>query len=114
MLLKKQKCKDRATINERKLEGCMKVLLVGTGGVGEAIAVLVKNRPWMKQMVLADYNLGRAKEVQDKLGDPQRFPVEWVDASQQALVEDLAKKYQVNLIMNGCDPIFNESIFEAA
>lgn len=92
----------------------MKVLLVGVGGVGEAIAAIAKNRPWVEKIVLSDYNLNRCKEVQEKLGDPVRFPIEWVDASQQELIEGLAKKYQVDLIMNACDPSFNEPIFEAA
>ena len=42
----------------------MKVLLVGVGGVGEAIAAIAKPRAWMEQMVLADYNVKRAREVQ--------------------------------------------------
>lgn len=92
----------------------MKVLLVGTGGVGEAIAVIAKNQPWLEQMVLTDYNRERIKEVQEKLGDPQRFPIEWIDASKQEMVEDLARKYKVDLIMNACDPVFNEPIFDAA
>lgn len=92
----------------------MKVLLVGTGGVGEAIATIAKSRPWMKKMVLTDYNRDRLKEVQDKLGDPERFPIEWIDASKQEMIEDLAKKYNVDLIMNACDPSFNVPIFEAA
>lgn len=92
----------------------MKVLLVGTGGVGESIATIAKSRPWMKKMVLTDYNRDRLKEVQDKLGDPERFPIEWIDASKQEMIEDLAKKYDVDLIMNACDPSFNVPIFEAA
>jgi saccharopine dehydrogenase (NAD+, L-lysine forming) len=92
----------------------MKILLVGVGGVGEAIAVISARRPWLEKMVLADYNLERAKEVQAKLGDPARFPAEWVDASQQQLIEDLAHKYGVDLIMNACDPSFNMPIFDAA
>ena len=32
----------------------MKVLLIGVGGVGEAIAVIAKDRPWLEKMVLAD------------------------------------------------------------
>ena len=92
----------------------MKVLLVGVGGVGEAIAAIAKPRPWMELMVLADYNLDRAKEVQGKLGDSTRFPAEWIDASQQDLILALAKKYNVDLIMNACDPSFNVPIFEAA
>jgi len=92
----------------------MKVLLVGVGGVGEAIAVLCKYRPWVQQLVLADYNLDRAKEVQGKLDNPNRFPAEYLDAGKQNQIEALAKKYQVDLIMNGCDPIYNVPIFEAA
>ncbi len=92
----------------------MKVLLVGTGGVGEAIAAIAKRRPWVEQVVLTDYNLERVKEVQAKLGDFQRFPAEWIDAGQQKQVEDLAKKYAVDLIMNACDPSFNVPIFDAA
>jgi saccharopine dehydrogenase (NAD+, L-lysine-forming) len=42
----------------------MKVLLVGVGGVGEAIAVIAAKRPWLELMVLADYNKARAEEVQ--------------------------------------------------
>jgi saccharopine dehydrogenase-like NADP-dependent oxidoreductase len=92
----------------------MKVLLVGTGGVGEAIAAIVKDRPWIEQMVLTDYNRERLTEVQSKLSDPVKFPIEWIDASKRELIETLAKKYKVNLIMNACDPSFNESIFDAA
>lgn len=92
----------------------MKVLLIGVGGVGEAIAVIAKSRPWVERIILADYNLARAKEVQEKLGDEARFPVEWVDAAHQDQIEHLAHKYQVDLIMNGCDPSFNVPIFEAA
>ncbi len=92
----------------------MKVLMIGVGGVGEAIAAMAKPRKWISQMVLADYNLKRAEEVQKKLGDPARFPVEFVDASRQENIEALAKKYQPDLIMNAVDPVYNEAIFDAA
>ena len=94
----------------------MKVLLVGVGGVGEAIAAIAKPRSWVEQMVLADYNLDRAKEVQKKLGDAdaQRFPVEFIDAGKQENIEALAKKYSADLIMNAVDPVFNKQIFDAA
>jgi saccharopine dehydrogenase-like NADP-dependent oxidoreductase len=92
----------------------MKVLLVGVGGVGEAIAAIAKPRTWVELIVLADYNLERVKEVQEKLGDKKRFPAEKVDANHREQIEALAKKYKVDLIMNACDPSFNESIFDAA
>ena len=92
----------------------MRVLLVGVGGVGEAIVAIAKSRPWMELMVLADYNVKRAEEVQQKLGNPQRFPVEFIDASKQEEVEALAKKHHVDLIMNAVEPVFNKQIFDAA
>ena len=92
----------------------MKVLLVGVGGVGEAIAAIAKPRDWVEQIVLADYKIERAREVQKKLGDDQRFPVEFIDASQQENIEALAKKYRVDLIMNAVDPVFNKQVFDAA
>ncbi len=92
----------------------MKVLLVGTGGVGESIVLMAKEKPWIEQVVLSDYSTERLEEVQGKLNDNVRFPIEWVDANHQDQIEALAKKYKVDLIMNACDPSFNVPIFEAA
>jgi saccharopine dehydrogenase-like NADP-dependent oxidoreductase len=92
----------------------MKVLVVGAGGVGEALAQMAEPQPWVEQMVIADYNLERAKEVQAKLGNNARFPVEFVDASKQEMIEALARRYRANLIMNAVDPVYNEKIFDAA
>jgi saccharopine dehydrogenase (NAD+, L-lysine-forming) len=92
----------------------MKVLLVGVGGVGEAIAVIARERPWLEKMVLADYNLKRANEVRQKLREPQKFPVEWIDANDEKQIVELARKHAVDLIMNAVDPVFNEKIFDAA
>jgi saccharopine dehydrogenase (NAD+, L-lysine forming) len=91
----------------------MKVLLVGTGGVGEAIAVIANDRPWLETMVLADYNVARAEEVQRHVG-ADRFPVEAVDASDRRQIVTLARKHGVDLIMNAVDPVFDEPIFDAA
>jgi saccharopine dehydrogenase (NAD+, L-lysine forming) len=92
----------------------MKVLLIGVGGVGEAIAVIAKDRPWLEQMVLSDYNLGRVQEVHAKLGSPAKHTVERIDAGDRAQVVALARKYGVDLIMNAVDPVFNEQLFDAA
>jgi saccharopine dehydrogenase (NAD+, L-lysine-forming) len=92
----------------------MKVLLVGVGGVGEAIAVIARDRPWLKKMVLSDYNLERVKEVHGKLGGPAKYAIEWVDAGDKELVVSLARKHGVDLIMNAVEPVYNESLFDAA
>jgi saccharopine dehydrogenase (NAD+, L-lysine-forming) len=92
----------------------MKVLLVGVGGVGEAMAVIAKDKPWLEKLVLADYNVERAKEVWNKLGQPANMAVEFIDASDQKQIVALARKHEVDLIHNSVDPVFNEAIFDAA
>lgn len=96
----------------------MKVLLVGTGGVGEAIAQIVKARGsqgrWLERLVLCDYSLERAREVSAKTGDPQRFPPERVDARDSAAVAALARRHRADVVLNACSPDLNMSIFEAA
>jgi len=92
----------------------MKVLLIGVGGVGEAIAITAHRRPWLEKLVLADYNPKRTREVWRKLGSPKKLKVERVDASNKQQIIGLAKKHQVDLILNAVDPSFNEAIFDAA
>ena len=92
----------------------MRVLLVGTGGVGESIAVVAQKAPWLQRMVLTDINVKRCREVRAKLSDPKKFPIEAIDASNKAQIVELAKKHKVDLIMNAVEPLFNEKIFDAA
>lgn len=95
----------------------MKILMVGTGGVGEAAAVIASQRDpegtWLEQMVLADYDQKRAEQVSARIGDP-RFPAEKVNARNKAEVEELIRKYQPDLLFNACDPSFNELLFDVA
>jgi saccharopine dehydrogenase (NAD+, L-lysine-forming) len=92
----------------------MRVLLIGVGGVGEAIAVVAKDRPWVEKLVLCDYNTDRAEEVRAKLGSSPHMPVEFVDAADQEQMTALARRYGVDLIHNAVDPVYNEAIFDAA
>ena len=92
----------------------MRVLLVGTGGVGEAMAVVAQNAPWLERMVLTDINLKRCREVRTRLRQPKKFPVEAIDARSKKQIVELARKHKVDLIMNAVEPLFNEAIFDAA
>jgi saccharopine dehydrogenase (NAD+, L-lysine forming) len=92
----------------------MKVLLIGVGGVGEAIAVIAKNYPWLEKMVLADYNLSRAMEVQNRLGDIDKYPIEYIDARDIGHIVAIARKHGIDLIMNAVSNFYNNTIFEAA
>jgi saccharopine dehydrogenase (NAD+, L-lysine-forming) len=92
----------------------MKVLLIGVGTVGEAIAAVAAGRPWLDKMVLADYNLERAHQVHDKLAAPATFPVEQVDAGDTDQMVALARRHGVHLIMNAVTNTYNHSVFDAA
>jgi saccharopine dehydrogenase-like NADP-dependent oxidoreductase len=92
----------------------MKVLLVGVGGVGEAIAVIAQDRPWLEKMVLADINLERAREVLGRLHVPDKFVVAPIDASDREAIVALAREHGVDLVLNAVEPLFNEAIFDAA
>lgn len=95
----------------------MKILMVGTGGVGEAAAIIASKRDpkgqWLDLMVLSDYNLERAEAVSKKIADV-RFPAEKVNARNKDEVKALIEKHQVDLIFNACDPTFNDNLFDAA
>jgi saccharopine dehydrogenase-like NADP-dependent oxidoreductase len=88
--------------------------LVGVGGVGEAIAVLSKDQPFVDRMVLGDIDRSRAERVAARLGDDRRFPVVRIDASDARSVASVARSYGVDLIMNAVEPRFDMPIFVAA
>jgi saccharopine dehydrogenase-like NADP-dependent oxidoreductase len=92
----------------------MRVLLVGVGTVGEAIAREAALRDWCEQMVLADYDLGRAEALQRELGDASRFPVERIDAGDSSSVTALAQRHGADLVMNAVDPRFVMPLFDGA
>ena len=92
----------------------MKVLSVGTGGVGEAMAVIAQDCPWLEKMVLTDISPKRLREVKKKLRNAKKFPIASIDASNKKQIIELATKHKVDLIMNAVDPRFNETIFDAA
>ena len=92
----------------------MRVLLVGVGTVGEAIARMAAQRAWCEQMVLADYDLDRAAALQQELEDAGRFPVERIDARDATAVAELARKHRSSLVMNAVDPRFVMPLFDGA
>ena len=92
----------------------MKVLLIGVGTVGEAVARLSAGKPWLEQMVIADDDLDRARAVAESLGDAITHPYARIDASDSAAVATLARAYGVDLVMNAVDPRFVMPVFQGA
>jgi saccharopine dehydrogenase (NAD+, L-lysine-forming) len=92
----------------------MRILLVGVGTVGEAIARMAATRDWCEAMVLADYDVDRAGNLASAVDDPSRFAVEQIDARDAASVADVARRHRVDLVMNAVDPRFVMPIFDGA
>jgi saccharopine dehydrogenase-like NADP-dependent oxidoreductase len=92
----------------------MKVLLVGAGTVGEAIARLSQGRDWLERMVVTDYDLDRARRVAGGAGGGDRFVAARIDASDRSQIVGLAREHGVDLVMNAVDPQFLMPVFDGA
>jgi saccharopine dehydrogenase (NAD+, L-lysine forming) len=92
----------------------MRVLVVGAGGVGAAFAAIAQRRAVFEQVVLADVALDRASAAAERLGEPDRFMAERVDASSREQLVELIGRVRPDAMLNACDPRFNEPIFGAA
>jgi saccharopine dehydrogenase (NAD+, L-lysine-forming) len=91
----------------------MRVLVVGTGGVGSAVAPIAARRSFFERMVFADLDPARPQALIARLGD-DRFGAAQVDASDAAAIAALARAEGCDTILNATDPRFNPPIFEAA
>ncbi len=93
----------------------MRVLLVGCGGVGDAIAKIAARRSFLTALVAADVDLMKAQGVAERCAaSGLRAYAETVDASDANAVAELARRYEIDVVMNACDPRFNPGIFGGA
>ncbi len=91
----------------------MKVLVVGSGGVGSAFAQIARRRTAFEAVVLADLDEGRARAAAERTGDP-RFSAVALDASDRAAVRDCALAAGCDAVLNAADPRFVMPIFGGA
>jgi saccharopine dehydrogenase (NAD+, L-lysine-forming) len=91
----------------------VRVLVVGAGGVGAAFAAIAQRREAFAHVVLADVALERARATVERLGEPDRFTAERVDASSREELVELIARVRPDAVLNACDPRFNEPIFAA-
>ena len=91
----------------------MRILLVGAGGVGGAAAAIAVRRDFVEQLVVADYDLDRARAVVDRLGDP-RLTAARLDASDEAAVAAALAEHGAAALLNATDPRFVMPLFRAA
>jgi saccharopine dehydrogenase (NAD+, L-lysine forming) len=90
----------------------VRVLVVGSGGVGSAVAPIAARRDFFERLVFADIDAGRAAAAAGRGDD--RFGSAQLDASDTAAIADLAGAERCDVILNATDPRFNPPIFQAA
>jgi saccharopine dehydrogenase (NAD+, L-lysine-forming) len=91
----------------------MKVLVVGTGGVGAAVAAVAKRRDFFERITFADLDLARPAALVEREGD-ERFGAARVDASDRDALVALLRELDADVVLNAADPRFNPMIFDAA
>jgi saccharopine dehydrogenase (NAD+, L-lysine-forming) len=91
----------------------VRVLVVGAGGVGAAIARAAAESEVLERIVVADFDLSRASAAVERCADA-RFVAHALDASNTAAITELARRERVDVVLNACDPRLNPSIFAAA
>ena len=90
----------------------MRVVMIGAGGVGGAIAKIMARRSFVELLVVADIDEGRARVAAGAMGD--RGLGVAVDASDQAAVQALLETHRADVLMNAADPRFVMPLFDAS
>ena len=91
----------------------VKVLVIGAGGVGSALARIAQRRSFFDRMTLADRADERAQALAAELDD-ERFTAATLDASSIESIVACVRSSNADVIVNATDPRFNPQIFEAA
>ena len=97
----------------------MRILLVGAGGVGDAIAKIAARRDFFETMIVSDYDLSRAERtiawIEAKHGTQGgRFVAAQIDASNPDSVASVAREHGATHVMNAVEPKFVPTIFAGA
>jgi len=98
----------------------MRILLVGAGGVGDAIAKIAAERDFYELFVISDYDQTRAERtlewIANRHGDEvaSRFLAIKIDASNAAGVAATAKEHAITHVLNAVEPKFVPTIFSGA
>ncbi len=91
----------------------MRVLVVGSGGVGSAAAMIARRRAFFDAMVMTDIDPGRAAAAAAATGD-DRFTSDQLDASDRQAVAACVRRHACDVVLNAADPRFVMPIFGGA
>ena len=98
----------------------MRILLVGAGGVGDAVAKIAAERDFYELFVISDYDVSRAEHTLEWIANrhgeevASKFLAIKIDASNAAGVAATAKEHGITHILNAVEPKFVPTIFSGA
>ena len=98
----------------------MRILLVGAGGVGNAVAKIAAERDFYEVMVVSDYDITRAEKVIEWIErrhgseTASRFIPARIDASSASEIVALVEEHEITHVLNAVEPKFVPTIFSAA
>jgi saccharopine dehydrogenase-like NADP-dependent oxidoreductase len=97
----------------------MRIVIIGAGGVGNALARILARRDFVEHVTISDYSLERAQAAVDWIfkRHPERsgaFSAAHVDASQPSSVSAVAKAADASFVVNAVEPSFVQGVFQGA
>jgi saccharopine dehydrogenase (NAD+, L-lysine forming) len=96
----------------------MRILVVGSGGVGDAFARIAVQRDFFEMLVMSDYDEARAAATvavaTARRKGEGRLVAARVDASSSESVAALAREHSITHVLNAVDPRFVMPVFEGA
>jgi len=90
----------------------VRVLVIGAGGVGTAVAKTAARWNLFERMIVADYDADRAQRAVADAGD--RYAAVRLDASDEAGIVELLRAERCDAVLNALDPRFVMPVFRAA
>ncbi len=97
----------------------MRILLIGAGGVGDAVAKIAAKRSFFEHFIVSDYDQARADKtiawIENKYGPDSaaRFSSAKIDAANAANIAALITENKVDYVINAVEPKFVPTIFAA-
>jgi len=97
----------------------VRILLIGAGGVGDAIVKISADRNFFEKLIVSDYDIQRAEKSVEWVNQhspeaADKFQTAQIDASDSDQVAALAQEVGATHIMNAVEPKFVQSIFDGA
>ena len=91
----------------------MRVLAIGSGGVGTSAALIAKRREFFELWVCADYDLNRSQALADRVADP-RVMAARIDAADTNEITAMCRQHGITHVLNVIDPRYVMPIFDGA